>query len=147
MLLALSLTVSTTRLIMLRPGAVAAAPAAPTAAAAPAAAATRRLVALRFAAFAVAPFLPAAERRAFVARAFTDRFAAPLRAPIDRFFDDFLAPPFFREPPFFEDFFEERFFDAAMGPSPFRSVGVGYPLPEIRDHAAWQPRCTIGDVI
>ena len=44
----------------------------------------------------------------------------------DLLFDaDFLLEEPLREPPLPDDFFEEPFFDAAMGMSPFQSVGWG----------------------
>jgi hypothetical protein len=43
----------------------------------------------------------------------------------DLLFEDFLLEEPLREPPLPDDFFEEPFFDAAMGMSPFKSVGWG----------------------
>jgi hypothetical protein len=116
-----SLTCSTTRLMTLRAsGRRAAATPAATAAVAPAATAARRtifFVLLRAAVF-FPPFRPAAARLADF-ELFFDAFREAFD---DLFLDDFFAE-LLREP-FFDDFFEERFF-AAMGHSPFQSVGVG----------------------
>lgn len=117
----LSLTCSTTRLMTLRAsgrrGGAMPAGAAGAAAAATGARRTTFFAFLRGAAF-FPPFRPAADRLAdfelfFDAfrEAFDDLF-------LDDFFDELLREPFF------DDFFEERFF-AAMGHSPFQSVGVG----------------------
>jgi hypothetical protein len=117
--LARSFTCSTTRLMTVRAAGRVAAAAAPTAAAAPVAAAARFMIFLvrRFAAVFFPPLRPAAARFELL----LDRFDE-LRFD-DLFFDDFFEPPL-RDPPFFDDFFEERFF-AAMGHSPFQSVGGG----------------------
>jgi len=117
---ALSLTCSTTRLMTLRASGRRAAGMPVPAAGAAAATGVRRttfFVFLRAAVF-FPPFRPAADRFAdfellfdALREAFDDLF-------LDDFFDELLREPFF------DDFFEERFF-AAMGHSPFQSVGVG----------------------
>jgi hypothetical protein len=89
---------------------------------------------LRRAADFLPPFLPASERLTLVtARLMADFFFddfLPLLLreddffeDFDDFFEDFLLEEPLREPPLPDDFFEEPFFDAAMGMSPFKSVG------------------------
>jgi hypothetical protein len=119
-----SLTCSTTRLITLRTsGRRAAATPAPTAAAAPVATAARRTTffIFLFAAVFFPPFRPAADRLAEVELRFFADFLPELLRADDLFFDDFFDERLLDD---FFDFFEERFF-AAMGHSPFQSVGVG----------------------
>ena len=100
----------------------------------------RFLPELRFAPDFLPPFLPASERLADVTRRLTLRLTAPFFAPAFREaepldFDDFRDEDFrdelFRPPLFFADFLDEPFFDAAIGVSPFQSVG-GEPLLECR---------------
>lgn len=140
--LARSFTVSTTRLRTPLRAAIA------EPAAAPAAAATavrrrrvfaaflplleRRVAAPRLAELFLPPFLPPVDRFADEERLFTLRFAPPFFAPERRLaelrpFDEDLREDDFRDELFFDppraDFFEDLFFDAAMGQSPFQSVG------------------------
>src|SRR5688572_28051612 len=139
---------------VLRAAATAALPAAAPAAAATAVRRRRVLAAFlpELRRFALAAFFAPADRFADAARRgalrFTLRFFAPVFLALDffdppRFAADFFAPPrrladdFLLDdallaPPFFEDFFEERFFDAAMGGISFFKVRVGEPLLECR---------------
>ena len=122
---ALSLTCSTTRLITLRAsGRRAAATPAPTAAAAPVAIAARRTIffIFLFAAVFFPPFRPAAARFAEAELRFFADFLPELLRAEDLFFDDFFDERLLDD--LFDDFFDERFF-AAIGHSPFQSVGMG----------------------
>ena len=110
MLLARSLTCSTTRLITLRTLGVAAAPtAAPAAAAAKVRLGDGRRAAFLAPLFFAPPFLALADFRADVA------FELPEERFFDAFFEDledFFEPPFREAEAFFEEaFFEEAFFD------------------------------------